>query len=96
LSLNTLCTFCQLHGTYRQKDRIYHEDIFFGRGKALDEATADEFEQVPILLNLRSEARGRTHFLLKSALQSRGESGMIFACSGWAQASYFGLRLLRA
>ncbi len=36
----------QWHGTYRQKDRIYHEDVFFGRGKALDEATAEEFEQV--------------------------------------------------
>ena len=36
----------QWHGTYRQKDRIYHEDVYFGRGKAIDEATADEFEQV--------------------------------------------------
>jgi hypothetical protein len=40
--------YFQLHGTYRQKDRIYHEDIFFGRGKALDEATTEEFEQVKI------------------------------------------------
>ena len=36
----------QWHGTYRQKDRVYHEDIFFGRGKALGEVSAEELEQV--------------------------------------------------
>ena len=35
----------QLHGTYRQKDRIYREDIFYGFGKKLDEANFDEIEK---------------------------------------------------
>lgn len=33
-----------LHGTYRRKDRIYSEDIFWGTGKDLKEATKDELE----------------------------------------------------
>lgn len=39
--------FCilQLHGTYRQKDRIYSEEIFYGKGKALDEVSADVLEK---------------------------------------------------
>lgn len=32
----------QLHGTYRQKDRVYGEHIFDSRGIALDEVTPDE------------------------------------------------------
>ena len=32
----------QIHGTYRQKDRIYREDIFYGKGKALNEASEAE------------------------------------------------------
>ncbi|PSN38445.1 hypothetical protein C0J52_24977 [Blattella germanica] len=32
----------KLHGTYRRKDRIYTEDIFYGQGKALTEATETE------------------------------------------------------
>ena len=35
----------QLHGTYRQKDRIYREDIFYGFGKKLDEANTEEIEK---------------------------------------------------
>jgi len=35
----------KLHGTYRRKDRIYHEDIYYGKGKSLDEATAEELEK---------------------------------------------------
>jgi len=35
----------QLHGTYRRKDRIYREDIFYGFGKSLDEASVDELTQ---------------------------------------------------
>lgn len=31
-----------IHGTYRRKDRIYREDIFYGSGKAFDEATPEE------------------------------------------------------
>lgn len=30
------------HGTLRIKDRIYNENIFYGRGKAISEATSDE------------------------------------------------------
>lgn len=32
----------QLHGTYRQKDRLYREDIYYGKGKSIDEATEGE------------------------------------------------------
>ena len=31
-----------MHGTYRQKDRIYTEDIFYGQGKPINEATQEE------------------------------------------------------
>ena len=34
----------QLHGTYRRKDRIYTEDIYYGQGKKLSEATDAEKE----------------------------------------------------
>jgi lathosterol oxidase len=34
----------KLHGTYRRKDRIYREDIFYGFGKSLDEASANELQ----------------------------------------------------
>jgi len=32
----------RLHGTLRQKDKIYREDIFWGKGKDLSEATEEE------------------------------------------------------
>jgi len=32
----------KLHGTYRQKDKVYREDIFYGKGKSLDECTKEE------------------------------------------------------
>ncbi|KAL1490317.1 hypothetical protein ABEB36_013032 [Hypothenemus hampei] len=32
----------KLHGTYRQKDRIYNEDIFYGVGKSVDAASTKE------------------------------------------------------
>lgn len=35
------CGF-QLHGTYRLKNRVYREDIYYGKGKALDEVTPEE------------------------------------------------------
>ena len=35
----------QLHGTYRRKDRIYHEDTFYGQGKSISEATEEELKQ---------------------------------------------------
>ena len=35
----------QIHGTYRQKDRIYREDIFGGQGKAIHEASQEELQQ---------------------------------------------------
>lgn len=31
----------QLHGTYRKKNRIYNEDIFYGKGKALNEVSQE-------------------------------------------------------
>jgi len=33
-----------LHGTVRQKDKIYREDIFWGKGKDVNDATSDEIE----------------------------------------------------
>ncbi|KAK3922518.1 putative Delta(7)-sterol 5(6)-desaturase [Frankliniella fusca] len=35
----------KLHGTYRRKDRVYTEDTFYGRGKALTDATQEELAQ---------------------------------------------------
>merc|ERR1711976_651622 len=32
----------KIHGTYRQKDRIYREDIFWGKGKDVTEASHEE------------------------------------------------------
>lgn len=38
--------FCKkLHGTYRQKDRIYREDIYYGHGKKLEDATRGELAE---------------------------------------------------
>ena len=34
----------QIHGTYRQKDRIYREDIFYGHGKSLSDASNEELQ----------------------------------------------------
>ncbi|XP_054268752.1 uncharacterized protein LOC128990419 isoform X2 [Macrosteles quadrilineatus] len=34
-----------LHDTYRRRDRIYKEDIFYGRGKPIAEATSKEIEE---------------------------------------------------
>lgn len=31
-----------IHGTYRQKDRVYSEDIFFGKGKGFEEVSQKE------------------------------------------------------
>ena len=39
------CMYLQLHGTYRRKDRIYHEDTFYGQGKSLSEATEQELQK---------------------------------------------------
>ena len=36
--------FLQIHGTSRQKDRIYREDIYYGQGKALADATQTEIQ----------------------------------------------------
>ena len=35
----------QIHGTYRQKDRIYREDIFYGHGKSLSDASNEELQK---------------------------------------------------
>lgn len=37
--------FLQIFGTYRQKDRIYREDLFYGQGKALSEVTPEEMAE---------------------------------------------------
>ncbi|XP_075210910.1 putative methylsterol monooxygenase DDB_G0269788 [Lycorma delicatula] len=34
----------KLHGTYRKNDRIYNEDIFYGKGKPLSEASEKEIK----------------------------------------------------
>ncbi|XP_046614818.1 methylsterol monooxygenase 1-like [Neodiprion virginianus] len=34
----------KIHGTYRQKDRIYTEDTYYGKGKLISEATKNEIE----------------------------------------------------
>lgn len=39
-----ICLF-QLYGTYRRKDRIYRENLFYGQGKALSEVTAEEMAE---------------------------------------------------
>ncbi|CAG9764268.1 unnamed protein product [Ceutorhynchus assimilis] len=34
----------KLHGTYRRKDRVYHEGIFYGTGKSIEAATTEELK----------------------------------------------------
>jgi len=34
----------QIHGTVRQKDKIYREDIFWGKGKDIADSTREELE----------------------------------------------------
>ena len=40
----TIYYLFQIHGTYRQKDRIYREDIFYGHGKSLSDASNEELQ----------------------------------------------------
>lgn len=35
----------KLHGTYRRKDRIYRENIFYGQGKSVTDASKDELAE---------------------------------------------------
>ncbi|XP_018578004.1 lathosterol oxidase-like [Anoplophora glabripennis] len=35
----------KIHGTYRRKDRIYREDIFYGKGKSFEDVNVDEFKE---------------------------------------------------
>lgn len=42
--INGFWKLFQLHGTYRRKDRVYREDIFYGQGKALNEVSAEELQ----------------------------------------------------
>ncbi len=39
-----LCPVPKLHGTYRKKDRLYREDIYYGQGKKLEDATEGELD----------------------------------------------------
>ncbi|KAF4532383.1 hypothetical protein B566_EDAN004464 [Ephemera danica] len=34
--------YFHIHGTYRKKDRLYREDLYYGQGKAITEASAEE------------------------------------------------------
>lgn len=34
-----------MHGTYRRKDRIYTEEIFYGKGKAITEVTEEQLNE---------------------------------------------------
>ncbi|KAJ8957184.1 hypothetical protein NQ318_007746 [Aromia moschata] len=34
----------KIHGTYRRKDRVYREDIFYGKGKVFQELTESEIK----------------------------------------------------
>ncbi|XP_062551040.1 lathosterol oxidase-like [Armigeres subalbatus] len=43
-----------LHGTYRQKDRVYSENIFYGRGKKLDEVSREVLQTDIIERNLEN------------------------------------------
>ena len=44
MSCTNIVYVYQIHGTYRRRDRIYREDIFYGRGKAFQEATEEEIK----------------------------------------------------
>ena len=55
----------QLHGTYRRKDRIYTEDIFYGTGKKLSEATDAEKEADLKVSPSIMTAWKKTQFLLR-------------------------------
>ncbi|XP_068248441.1 uncharacterized protein [Palaemon carinicauda] len=35
----------KIHGTYRQKNKIYREDIFYGKGKDIDSCTQSELQR---------------------------------------------------
>ncbi|XP_019559580.3 uncharacterized protein LOC109428319 [Aedes albopictus] len=43
-----------LHGTYRQKDRVYSEHIFYGRGKKLDEVSKEVLQTDIVERNLEN------------------------------------------
>ncbi|KAK7079319.1 hypothetical protein SK128_021123 [Halocaridina rubra] len=34
----------KIHGTYRQKNKVYREDIYYGKGKDINECTTDELK----------------------------------------------------
>lgn len=36
---HVFCSLFQLHDTYRRPDRLYREHIFYGKGKALEDAS---------------------------------------------------------
>ncbi|KAL3276408.1 hypothetical protein HHI36_011792 [Cryptolaemus montrouzieri] len=39
-----ICIWDTIHGTCRQKERVYNEEIFYGKGKSLKEVTEEEIE----------------------------------------------------
>ncbi|KAF0308815.1 hypothetical protein FJT64_019986 [Amphibalanus amphitrite] len=47
-SSSAQCSSCRcigIHGTYRRKDRIYREDIYYGKGKELEKCTEEELSE---------------------------------------------------
>lgn len=50
----------QLHGTFRRKDRVYTEEIFYGKGKAFSEVSAD------VLANDLAERKSENPHLYRS------------------------------
>ncbi|XP_038109869.1 lathosterol oxidase [Culex quinquefasciatus] len=51
-----------LHGTYRQKDRVYSESIFYGQGKGLDEVSEKVLLSDMIERNLENPQAYRNSF----------------------------------
>ncbi|XP_021700212.1 lathosterol oxidase-like [Aedes aegypti] len=51
-----------LHGTYRQKDRVYSENIFYGRGKKLDEVSKEVLQTDIMERNLENPQAYRNSF----------------------------------
>jgi len=44
MSYTNIVYVYKIHGTYSRRDRIYREDIFYGRGKALQGTNEEEIK----------------------------------------------------
>lgn len=65
-----------LHGTYRQKDRVYSENIFYGRGKKLDEVSEDVLQTDIIERNLENPQAYRNS-IHRYKLNQKDLSGLV-------------------